>query len=1550
MTNQIDFIKMNVGEFINKLIKYNSIDEILDTCETQGNKKNIQGNKGNVFERIGNTTIKTGFCDKFPNSQFYHMIGNVNNGKLKKLESFNEYLNEKVSSGNSGGCSDITLYDKINNKYIFISSKYPKTQEDIKKQKSVEYYDLAKIIAMIDDNKHIYKDFDIYLLVPDKKSVLEKVLNANKSSNYITKYMTEDKIIDKSDLNKYFLKFKFEIIKQKALNERINYDELFLGEKENLNLRFHQDLITSKTSSLIEEGHKCFLWGCKCRSGKTYMTGGIIIKQYEIKQKLNVLIITPAPTETSPQFTDDLFNKFRDFSLFKIHNIEGSKEISSIVLDKNNIFVMSKQLLQKYIRTDKIDKTIMKIKDLKLDIIVFDENHFSGTTDLSKAILSSYSTDKTIKIYLTATYSKPLQEWNISNECQMYWDIEDEQICKSIISDNTNINKLVEKHGDIVKNMIQYKNKNGDTIEDIFKPYLRMPDLYLITNMFDSQRYDIIKENIMGTCYGFSFDVLFSLNKDKQFNYKKEVKTVLRYVTGSEKEQDYKSGDKSIFTRINSLCKRTPFTQIWFLPSDNINDISQNLKTLMFEDKILKNYNVLCINRKNDDLAKDIKEEITKYEIITKSEGKAGLILLAGNMLTLGITINSCDIVMLMNNALSADKVMQQMYRCMTEGDNKKMGFVVDLNISRVIQTCINYTVYKNDMSNEDKMRYLINNHLINIDVDMMEHKKISSEVIVKKLMDIWKGDPLNSFKSLIKRIDDDHIEFDNHTQKLLNASFVNSVKDDKVDTKVEVKDSDDELQVLPDGKERVKKNTDNESYDNSDKEEEKEEEKEEPKISFQKDVLPYVIPLVCILTIINKNKDFIMMLNDIKHNEELLEIFDDMCLIWWNKKGLINIIKNIIEKFFDKNSNTFNVSIQFKMSIQSLLDRPKELLELINECLKPKTVEKKSFGEVFTPMNFINDKMLKDIEDYWMTKYNKNIWEDETLTFYDPTTGMGNFPIAIYYKLFEGLRNKIPNDEKRKKHIIEKQLYMGELNKKNCFVIKQIFNINNEYKLNLYEGDTLKIDTYKAFGIKKFSVVVGNPPYNKEVKIHNVSLPLYNEFIEYYIDKCNLLSFIVPSRWFSGGKGLDKFREMMINRTDILYIKHYDDACKIFGNTVDIKGGVNYFLIDNNYEGLCNYNGSMIKFNNFDIVMDSKYYNIVNKLLDNEKLNDLYLGRYFGIESNDKNLTDDNKLVKCYVSQQKGFIKYIDKKFIKKEYDFYKIITPKASFGGSSGFGNTFIGTTNEVHTGSYISFKVSNENEAKSLLSYIKCKLPNFMLSLRKMSHNLCEDTCKWIPLVPLNKEWTDEEVYKYFKLSEDEIKLVKETKVSGYNDIKANINEPKIIKDGRKQYYLVDSKLYKVKKNKSQGELFGSYIDGKIVEGVNNKNQMKQDTPNKITKPKKSKTSEQEDLSEALDKIDNMTLLEEHNIPISEGVTSNVIDDVQTVEVSKPKKKKNKVNSIEPSKLLVLDNNEKTSEQELSKNIDKTENNVEISELVEVKVSKPKKNRKQVNEMTI
>lgn len=123
------------------------------------------------------------------------------------------------------------------------------------------------------------------------------------------------------------------------------------------------------------------------------MTGGLIMKHFEFHKKTNVLIITPAPTETAPQFTDDLFRKFRDFEHFEIHPIHGSESLEKIVLGKNNIFIMSKQLLQRYIE----DETIVLIKNLNLDIIIFDENHFSGTTDLSKSILDSYSSKIQLK-------------------------------------------------------------------------------------------------------------------------------------------------------------------------------------------------------------------------------------------------------------------------------------------------------------------------------------------------------------------------------------------------------------------------------------------------------------------------------------------------------------------------------------------------------------------------------------------------------------------------------------------------------------------------------------------------------------------------------------------------------------------------------------------------------------------------------------------------------------------------------------------------------------------------------------------------------------------------------------------------------------------------------------------------------------------------------------------------------------------------------------------------------------------------------------------------
>ena len=56
--------------------------------------------------------------------------------------------------------------------------------------------------------------------------------------------------------------------------------------------------------------------------------------------------------------------------------------------------------------------------------------------------------------------NRHIREWNIQPESQMYWDIEDEQICKSILIDENNIIRLKEKHGEeyIIKTINYYKN------------------------------------------------------------------------------------------------------------------------------------------------------------------------------------------------------------------------------------------------------------------------------------------------------------------------------------------------------------------------------------------------------------------------------------------------------------------------------------------------------------------------------------------------------------------------------------------------------------------------------------------------------------------------------------------------------------------------------------------------------------------------------------------------------------------------------------------------------------------------------------------------------------------------------------------------------------------------------------------------------------------------------------------------------------------------------------------------------------------------------------
>ena len=398
------------------------------------------------------------------------------------------------------------------------------------------------------------------------------------------------------------------------------------------------------------------------------------------------------------------------------------------------------------------------------------------------------------------------------------------------------------------------------------------------------------------------------------------------------------------------------------------------------------------------------------------------------------------------------------------------------------------------------------------------------------------------------------------------------------------------------------------------------------------------------------------------------------------------------------------------------------ELYKKLDSHLVPDKNDKLNFGAVFTPMSFV-EKMLDSLPSH--------LWSDKNLTWLDPACGIGNFPIAIYFRLMKGLASIIPNERKRRCYILKRMIYMSELNKSHLQKCKSFLDPHSEFKLNIYCGDSL------AVKFSKFDVIVGNPPYNCGLA------PLYHKFIEKFIDRCKYLLFIVPSRWFSGGKGLNKFRASMLARNDIRFINHFDNASDIFKG-VSISGGVNYFLRDSNWNGLCNFNGSLINLNRHDVLIDSKFYELIDEFKNEPKLTDIYQGRCYGIETNDSRLLNHSEpgAIRCFVSQKKGF-----NSFIKCKADgYWKVITARAT-GGTKRFAHTFIGKPNEIHSGSYISWRVNSLNEAKSLLSYLKCKLPNLLLSLRMNSHNLSKDSMKWVPLPVLDRMWTDEKVYKLY-----------------------------------------------------------------------------------------------------------------------------------------------------------------------------------------------------------
>jgi len=257
-----------------------------------------------------------------------------------------------------------------------------------------------------------------------------------------------------------------------------------------------------------------------------------------------------------------------------------------------------------------------------------------------------------------------------------------------------------------------------------------------------------------------------------------------------------------------------------------------------------------------------------------------------------------------------------------------------------------------------------------------------------------------------------------------------------------------------------------------------------------------------------------------------------------------------------------------------------KEIMLIFRDYYIKSDILKKDFGEVLSPSSLVHDMILEIDDNFWVSAYDEDGNIKKVL---ETSNGSGIFLWFVIYKFMIGLKDFIEDENDRYKFIIENMVYACELQKSKMFNWLCIADIHDEYDLNVYCGSFLSTDkkgNYTSeldgdfdkhmkdvWGIDKVSLSLSNPPYQSDIEGNKRAKPIYNLFTEKSINISDMVLFITPSRWLAGGFGLDNFRKMMFNRTDIKLIKSFDNSEKIFGSNVDIVGGVSYFFIDKKYK-----------------------------------------------------------------------------------------------------------------------------------------------------------------------------------------------------------------------------------------------------------------------------------------------------------------------------------------------------------------------------------------------
>jgi site-specific DNA-methyltransferase (adenine-specific) len=469
------------------------------------------------------------------------------------------------------------------------------------------------------------------------------------------------------------------------------------------------------------------------------------------------------------------------------------------------------------------------------------------------------------------------------------------------------------------------------------------------------------------------------------------------------------------------------------------------------------------------------------------------------------------------------------------------------------------------------------------------------------------------------------------------------------------------------------------------------------------------------------------------------------------------------------------------------------------------------SSDEVFTP---------PDVANQVLDLLPVDIWSNKDIKILDPSCKTGIFLRESAKRFMKGLEAEFPDEEARREHIFKNMLFGIAISELTALVSRRSLYYtkaaDNEFSIvefdnsdgnisykrmehdyvrgrcsicgspyeNLERGDSMENYAYQFVHEKevsdlKFDVIIGNPPYQVQDGGAGPSAsPIYQLFVnQAFKMKPRYVSMIIPSRWFAGGKGLDDFREQMLKSTKFRHLADYPAAADLFP-TVEIKGGVCYFLWDEKYDGPCevvtNRSGEepsiATRFlgEHGDIfVRFSQAVPILKKINANSNkfvAENVAPSKPFGLRTFFAEYSD-TKLKGMIALYGNGGKYYIDRSVIKVNAQWigkWKVLTSNGYNGGDN-YPHQIIGTPIVAEPGSactetYIVCGVfDTEAEARNFETYMKTKFFRFLVSLRKNTQHVTQNKFKFVPQLSMKVQWTDKKLYEKFKIDQDEVDFI-------------------------------------------------------------------------------------------------------------------------------------------------------------------------------------------------